>query len=137
MYVDKGVASSLLDFSIITDRGDGMHKTLSVCGPVWIHLCINGVTLTEDGLLYYGFLLGVELILDTSFSGGLRILIQLNNPAELTLSDNGRAVVIKINMMKQFLPEASFGLLVLSSPASVCVSACVSVCVSITCLSAR
>ena len=36
-----------------------------------------------------------------------------------------------------FLPEASFGLRVLSLPASVCVSVWVSVCVSITCLSAR
>ena len=37
------------------------------------------------------------------------------------------------------LPEASFGLRVLSLPASVCVcpSVCLSVCVSITCLSAR
>ena len=38
-----------------------------------------------------------------------------------------------------FLPETSFGLRVLSSPASVCLSVCpcVCVCVSITCLSAR
>ena len=36
-----------------------------------------------------------------------------------------------------FLPEASFGLRVLSSPASVCLCVRVSVCVSITCLSAR
>ena len=35
------------------------------------------------------------------------------------------------------LPEANFGLRVLSSPASVCLSVCVCVCVSITCLSAR
>ena len=36
-----------------------------------------------------------------------------------------------------FLPEASFGIRVLSSPVSVCLSECPCVCVSITCLSAR
>ena len=43
----------------------------------------------------------------------------------------------KTAFSKAFLPEASFGLRVLSSPASVYLSVCLCVCVSITCLSAR
>ena len=42
-----------------------------------------------------------------------------------------------LSVRHTFLPEASFGLRVLSSPLSVYLSVCVSVCVSITCLSAR
>ena len=57
---------------------------------------------------------------------------------------NPRQVLIGSNRLwhvNDFLPEASFGLRVLSLPASVCVcvcvSVCLSVCVSITCLSGR
>ena len=49
-------------------------------------------------------------------------------------------IITFINMIIwiwSFLPEASFGLRVLSSPASVYLSVCPCVCVSITCLSAR
>ena len=35
-----------------------------------------------------GFRVHVALIPDTSFTGGFEIMIQLNNPADLTVSDN-------------------------------------------------
>ena len=66
------------------------HRICMLCVLVLlfeIRPCVNKVTLTVDKL-YDGFWLHVELIPDTSFSGGFRILIQLNNPADLTVSDN-------------------------------------------------
>ena len=60
-----------------------------LCGLIFlfgIHLCLTEVTITMSDNFNTGYRISLTLIPDTDFGGGFEVLIELNSPADISVS---------------------------------------------------